>query len=246
MKADSVQVKIYNDKQELVRNLRWKADTGFNRRSWGMEGKGYRNPGSPKPKPGAPEPGGLPVLPGTYKLVMEYQQAKDSTMVTIKDDPRLGNRNDVKLAQNQMRERLRKSSDQLTDRMDKLTDAEDACKKVEASFKDVTGAPADSIRQATKAMQDSIKAIREFISGKTQTRQGYGQVPQITVMNQLQQANQAIGSKPIAPGAQEEMLVSRAEKLIDEAVGRIDRFTAGPWKSYRAKVEGTKQSFFKD
>ncbi len=130
--------------------------------------------------------------------------------------------------------------------MDKLTDAEDACKKVEASFKDVTGAPADSIRKATKVMQDSIKAIREFISGKTQTRQGYGQVPQITVMNQLQQANQAIGSKPIMPGAQEEMLVARAEKLIAEAVGRIDRFTAGPWMSYRAKVEGTKQSFFKD
>ena len=246
MKADSVQVKIYNDKQELVRNLRWKADSGFNRRSWGMEGKGYRNPGSPKPRPGAPEPGGMPVLPGNYKLVMEYQQTKDSTMITVKDDPRLGNRNDVKLAQNQMRERLRKTADQLTDRMDKLTDAEDACKKVEASFKDVAGAPADSVRRATKVMQDSIKAIREFISGKTQTRQGYGQVPQITVMNQLQQANQAIGSKPIIPGAQEEMLVARAEKLIAEAVGRIDRFTAGPWMSYRAKIEGTKQSFFKD
>ena len=81
---------------------------------------------------------------------MEYQQAKDSTMITVKDDPRLGNRNDVKLAQNQMRERLRKSSDQLTDRMDKLTDAEDVCKKVEAHYKDVTGAPADSISKANK------------------------------------------------------------------------------------------------
>ena len=95
-------------------------------------------------------------------------------------------------------------------------------------------------------MQDSIKAIREFISGKTQTRQGYGQVPQITVMNQLQQANQSIGSKPIAPGAQEEMLVCVQSNLIAEAVGRIDRFIAGPWASYRTKVEGTKQSFFKD
>jgi hypothetical protein len=94
-------------------------------------------------------------------------------------------------------------------------------------------------------MQDSIKAIREFISGKTQTRQGYGQVPQVTVMNQLQQANQSIGSKPIAPGPQEEMLVTRAEQLIAEAVGRVDRFMAGPWASYRTKVEGTKQSFFK-
>jgi hypothetical protein len=42
------------------------------------------------------------------------------------------------------------------------------------------------------------------------------------------------------------MLVARAEKLIAEAVGRIDRFMAGPWKSYRAKADGTKQSFFKD
>jgi photosystem II stability/assembly factor-like uncharacterized protein len=246
IKADSVQVKIYNDEQELVRNLRWKADTGFNRRSWAMEGKGYRFPGSPKPRPGSPEPGGQPVMPGTYKLVMEYMQAKDSTMITIMDDPRLGNRNAVKLAQNQMRDRLRKSSDQLTERMDKLTEAEEACKKVEGSYKDVTGAPADSIRKATKTMQDSIKAIREFISGKTQTRQGYGQVPQITVMNQLQQANQAIGSKPIVPGAQEEMLVARAEQLIAEAVGRVDRFMAGPWNAYRVKVEGMKQSFFKE
>jgi type IV secretory pathway VirB4 component len=177
---------------------------------------------------------------------MEYQQAKDSTMITIKDDPRLGNRNTVKLAQNQQRERLRKSSDQLTIRMDKLTEAEEVCKKVETHYKDVTGATADSIRKQTKVMQDSIKAIREFISGKTQTRQGYGQVPQVTVMNQLQQANQSIGSKPIVPGPQEEMLVVRAEQLIAEAVGRVDRFMAGPWASYRVKVEGTKQSFFKE
>jgi photosystem II stability/assembly factor-like uncharacterized protein len=244
-KADSALVKIYNEQGVLIRNLKWKADTGFNRSIWRMEEKGYRFPGSPKPKPGDPEPGGQPVLPGTYKLVMEYQQAKDSTMITIKDDPRLGNRNAVKLAQNQQRERLRKSSEQLTISMDKLTEAEEVCKKVDAHYKDVTGATADSIRKQTKVMQDSIKAIREFISGKTQTRQGYGQVPQVTVMNQLQQANQSIGSKPIVPGPQEEMLVVRAEQLIAEAVGRVDRFMAGPWASYRTKVEGTKQSFFK-
>jgi photosystem II stability/assembly factor-like uncharacterized protein len=245
-KADSALVKIYNEQGVLIRNLKWKADTGFNRSIWRMEEKGYRFPGSPKPKPGDPEPGGQPVLPGTYKLVMEYQQAKDSTMITIKDDPRLGNRNTVKLAQSQMRERLRKSSDQLTISMDKLTEAEEGCKKVEAHYKDVTGAPADSIRKQTKVMQDSIKSIREFISGKTQTHQGYGQVPQVTVMNQLQQANQSIGSRPIVPGAQEEMLVVRAEQLIAEAVGRVDRFMAGPWASYRTKVEGAKQSFFKE
>jgi hypothetical protein len=130
--------------------------------------------------------------------------------------------------------------------MDQLTEADDVCKKVETHYKDIPGATAESIRKSTKVMQDSIKAIREFISGKTQTRQGYGQVPQVTVQNQLQQANQSIGSKPIAPGPQEEMLVSRAEQLIAEAVGRVDRFMAGPWATYRKQIEGSKQSFFKD
>ncbi|MER3465502.1 MAG: hypothetical protein C4329_14940, partial [Chitinophagaceae bacterium] len=36
-KMDSVNVRIYNEKNEVIRNLRWKADTGFNRQWWGME-----------------------------------------------------------------------------------------------------------------------------------------------------------------------------------------------------------------
>ena len=95
-------------------------------------------------------------------------------------------------------------------------------------------------------MQDQIKTIREFISGKPQTRQGYGQVPQITVMTRFQQANQAIGSKPVKPGAQEEMMVSWAEAAIAQAVQRINGFFEGKWKDYRRQVEATPMKLFKD
>lgn len=242
---DSVRVRIYNENNELVRNLRWKTDTGFNRENWGMEAKGYRMPGSPKPKPGAAEPGGMLVMPGRYKLVMEQDAYRDSTWITVKDDPRLGDRTKVRIAQQEMRARLRKSSDRLTAGMDQLTDSEEVLGKVEAQYKDVQGPGADSVRKSTKAMQDSIRAIRESISGKRQTAQGYGQVPQTTVMSQLQQANQAISSKPIIPGVQEERMVAQAEKAIGAGVERIDRFMKGTWPGYRALVEGTKPSYFK-
>ncbi len=243
---DSVLVKIYDDKNELIRNLKWKADSGFNRRYWGMEEKGFRSPGSEKPKPGALEPGGLQVLPGTYRVVLDYGQNSDSSMVLVKDDPRLGNRNDIKMAQRRMQERLRQSSSKLTEGMDRLTDAEDVCKKIDAQLKDLQGKEIDSLRKKTKAIQDSIKALREFISGKPQERQGYGQVPQITVMNQFQQANQSIVSKPLAPGAQEEMLVQRAEVLIGEALQRLNGFFDGAWTKYRQMAESTKVNLFKD
>jgi hypothetical protein len=245
-KLDSVHVRIYNDKNEEIRYMRFKADTGINKRYWGMEQKGYRMPGSPKPKAGDPEPRGRQVLAGNYKVVYQLGDAKDSSMLTIKDDSRLGDRNNIKIAQAAMQDRLQKSSEKLVAGMDRLTEADELLKKMDAQLKDVEGKPADSLRKATKAMQDSIKSIRESISGKRSERQGYGQVPQVTVLNTWQQASGSIASKSVIPGPQEEMLVKRAEDMISGSVNRINAFFNGAWKQYRSLAENTKLSLFKD
>ena len=247
-KKDSVVVKIYNDKNEVIRNLRWAADSGFNRAYWGMEEKGYRTPGGGGGRRmgaggggrGAAEPGGQQALPGKYKVVMTYKGINDSTMITLLDDPRLGNRNEIKIAQAALRAELKKSGDQLIQAMDLLTEADDAGKKVDTYIKEMKGATIDSLKKSTKKLQDDIKALREFISGTTQTKQGYGQVPQITVMNQYQQASSAISSKSIVPGQQEKMLVERAAGLVLQAVTKVNAFKEGSWKKYMDQVNATK------
>lgn len=245
-KLDTVTVRIYNDKQEQIRMLSYKADTGLNKRYWGMEQKGNRFPGSAKPKPNDPEPRGRQVLPGTYKVVYQLGDAKDSTMITIKDDPRMGNRNEVKNAQARMSDRLQLSADKLTEGMDRLNEADEVLKKMEAQLKDVEGKSADSLRKTTKAMQDSVKNIRESISGKRSERQGYGQLPQMTVMNSYFNARGAIDAKNVAPGVPEETAVKYAEGRITESVSRINRFFDGPWKQYRTLAENTKLDLFKE
>ncbi|HEX6181445.1 MAG TPA: hypothetical protein VFZ47_09370, partial [Chitinophagaceae bacterium] len=245
-RTDSVTVRIYNDKNEVIRNLKWKADTGMNRRYWGMEERGFRNPGQPVRRPGAPEQGGQQVMPGTYKVVLTLGNNSDSTLVVVKDDPRLGDRSAVRTAQRQLQDRLRKSVDKLTAGMDRLTEAEEVTRKIDAQLRDMQGREIDSLRKATKAMQDSIKAIREFISGKPQDRQGTGNVPQVTVMSRLQQANQGITSKPIKPGQQEELMVGWAETAIAQAIQRINGFFDGKWKDYRRQAENTPVKLFKD
>ena len=246
-RGDSAMVRIYNASNELIRTLRWNIDSGFNRQYWGMEEKGVRQPGSPKPLPGAVEPGGLQVLPGTYKLVISYARASDSTFVTVKDDPRLGNRNDIKLAQRKMYDRLKKSADKLTEGMDRLTEAEEVCTKMQSQLKGVEGNDADSLRKTTTKIQDEIKSIREIISGKTSDKQGISKSPfEVTTMTQLQAAQQSIGSKMAAPGVQEETMVMNAEKAVADAVQKINTFFDGKWKDYRQQVEGTKVNLFKD
>ncbi|MGH2552948.1 MAG: WD40/YVTN/BNR-like repeat-containing protein [Chitinophagaceae bacterium] len=246
-RGDSVMVRIYNANNVLIRNIRWNVDSGFNRQYWGMDEKGFRIPGTPKPLPGATEPGGFQVLPGTYKLMISYAGASDSTFVQVKDDPRLGNRNDIKLAQRKMFDRLRKSADKLTEGMDRLTEADEVCAKMQSQLKGVEGKDADSLKKTTTKMTEEIKSIRENISGKTSDKQGLARSPfEITTMTQLQAAQQSIGSKMVAPGAQEETMVTNAEKAVADAIQKINTFFADSWKKYRTLVESTQIKLFKD
>jgi hypothetical protein len=245
-RADSVLVKIFNDKNELIRNLKWKADTGMNRQWWGMEERGYRSPGSPRPRPGAPEPGGLQVFPGTYRVVMTLGKDSDSTYVAVKDDPRLKKTEDVKIAQRKMLERLRNSSNRLTTALDRLTESEETLTKMQTQLAGLEGKEVDSLRKATTATRDSIKVIREFISGKTSDKQGITRFQGITVMATMQTAQQYITGKSLAPAAQEEALVKNAEDMITQAVQKVNAFYNTRWKAYRQLVEATKIGLFKD
>ena len=96
-------------------------------------------------------------------------------------------------------------------------------------------------------MQDEIKTIRERINGRTSDKQGITRNPfEITVMNRLQQAQQYIGSKMVAPGNQEEILLALAEESVKNSVQQINTFFSDKWKVYRQQVEATKVNLFKD
>jgi len=234
--VDSIRIRIMDAQGRHVRELKMPSGSGFNRQYWGMESKGTRMPGSPKPKPGAPEPGGQPVMPGRYTIVASLGDRQDTTLITVADDPRLGDRTAVRQAQQALRDRLMQMAQPLTDAMDRLSEAEEAAGRIETAYKDDKGAMADSIRKSTKSVQDSIKAIREFISGKRSTAQGYGQVPRTTVMSQFQQALQAIGARPLEPGEPEKMLVEEAGRQLSFAVGRIDAWLGSSWPVYQELV----------
>lgn len=242
---DSVSVQIYNENNALIRTLKWKADSGFNRRTWNMEEKGHRQIASAKPKENAPEPGGAKVLPGKYKVVIALGKEKDSAVVTVMDDPRFADRTAIKKAQQTMLQRLINFSDSLNAAMDKLTDMEDAIVKVNALIKDEKGNEVDSINKQTKSIEKEIKSIREFIKGKEQEKQGYGQVEQITVLSVYYEAQQNIRYKNTVPGQQEEKLVADAENYIQQAIEKINQLVADNWKKYKDYVESRSLKIFK-
>ena len=260
--SDTVMIRIFDANNTQVRQLRTKADTGYNRYYWGMEGKGIRVGGGGAGRPGggggggrfggrggggADEPGGLPVDPGTYKVVLSLgRDLTDSMMVVVNDDPNSPTPKEVRDALRKFNTRIEKSTLRLGSLNEKLTEADDVIKKVEANYAGMNPKQADTLRKVAKAMLDSIKVIREQLNGVPQDKQGYGNIPQVTVNSILQEARGTAMGKTSIPGAQEERLIGYAEKMVDDVVKRTNAFFEGPWKGYRALAEAAPVKLFKD
>lgn len=245
-KADTVLVKIYDHKNEVIRTLKWKADTGFNRHAWTLEEKGFRTIGSPKPAANAVEPAGWQVLPGRYRLVLSYKDLQDSTWITVKEDPRIESTIHITTAQRKLQKELQEKATKLVEGMDRLSDAETVTKKIQEQLKGIEGKSADTIQKAAKTILESIKITREYIVGKRQSRQGYGMVPQVTVANQVSGAISSLSSKKVMPGEQEMKLVSNAEKMLEEGIQRVNKFFETDWKQFRKLNEENPVKLFKD
>jgi hypothetical protein len=193
------------------------------------------------------EPGGLPVDPGTYKVVISLgKEVADSCMITIHDDPNAPLDPAVRQSIREANNELDKSTLKLVDLVDRMNEAEEIIKKVEAGYKDMETGKTDTLKKVSKAMQDSIKALREMMNGKPQEKQGYGNVPQVTVNSLLSDARMTILGKRSAPGAQEQRLMKDASDAVNRVVVRANEFFGGPWKNYRSLVESVPVKMFKD
>lgn len=255
--SDTLQMAIYDANGVNVRNLRTRADSGFNKYYWGMEGRGIRQAGGGGrgggggrfggAGGGGNEPGGLPVNPGTYKVVMSLgRDLKDSTMVVVNDDPYAPTPLTVRNAIRAANARMEKSIIKLTALNDRLTEVEEIMRKVEAGYASMDRKAADTIRKAAKPVADGLKEIREMLNGKPQLKQGYGNIPQETVNGILGEARQVVMGKTTMPGEQENRIMGYAEEAVNSVIVKANALFEGSWKQYRALAEAAPLKFFKD
>jgi photosystem II stability/assembly factor-like uncharacterized protein len=258
--SDTVTMRIYDANNVLVRTLTAKADTGLNRYYWGMEGRGVRIPGGGGfggrgggggrfggGGGATAEPAGLPVDPGTYKVVMNLgRNISDSTTIVVNDDPYAPTPKAVRDALRKAVDRLNKSSIRLGTLNERFSDAEGIMNKVETALRDIDAKQADTIRKTMKPIREEIQAIREILNGKPQTKQGYGNIPQVTINGYLNEARSNITGKTIVPGEQEERLMKTAEDKISEVITRANALFDNQWKAFRAVADKIELKLFKD
>ncbi|WP_345271501.1 WD40/YVTN/BNR-like repeat-containing protein [Nibrella viscosa] len=238
-RTDTLYVRLYNERNQLIRTLKQVPDSalGMQRLTWNLTERGLRQPGSTKPKPADAEPAGTAVLPGRYKAVFAYAGAKDSTMVTVKEDPRVPYNREAIMARRALLDRLDIHTRYLTEATDRIQEATEAADLLTNQLKDRTGADMEALRKTTKTMQDSLKALRDMIVGKKIEKQGYGRPYMLTPVSKLQEARMYIGGRTEPVTQTETLLVQQAEQLAQEALNKVNQFFRSQWVDYSTKVE---------
>jgi photosystem II stability/assembly factor-like uncharacterized protein len=251
-KMDTVQVRVYDATGKQIRSFMDKPDTvGIQRMTWDLREKGIRQPGSKKPGPKSPEPTGLPVMPGTYKVVISYKDLKDSTMVKVLADPRFEYPKEAILARRAMADRLAKTGEKLTAVVDRLNDADNTLKVLAEQVKNAEGGAWKGWDKKIKAMQDSVKATRYLIEPKPMEKQGYGRPFRQTALTVWRDAYYTAagspysGGKPFAPNADDERIIKEAEQYSEKALAKVNAFFNTQWESFRKEAEAQPSLLFR-
>ncbi|GAB5410036.1 MAG: hypothetical protein BalsKO_24010 [Balneolaceae bacterium] len=245
---EKVNIEIFDSSGEKIRTFERTPDqNGINRTRWGLDRKGVRFPNRNAPRPNASEPGGVDVLPGTYKVKFTFGESSDSTMVTVHTDPRiempisaLRETSEFIDASNEVISSLSEAVAKLREAK-KITELNDGLLKADSRSKDKLKETTD----AHKATVKKIDALFDHIFGKRDDRQGITSNPTITVMNRLFGPRRYLGGDFDGPGATEENLLRLARESVNEAIARIDDFVATDWVAYQVAIEAAELSPFK-
>lgn len=239
----NVTIEVFNQSGEKIRTLRRKAEDGVQRFFWGLNKKGVRGPGQPKPTdPEAPEPGGASVLPGTYKVVVVFGSHRSEQQVTVSSDPNETATTEAMGTNALLIERVERATEAATAAADQIREAQRTLRLIEEQVKDRTDDPAKTVKDKGKEAGEALKLLLENMIGK-ETGQGISRNPN-TVSAKLGNARSYLGSSFNAAGLTEQWAVEHAEASVRASITSVNEFFSRTWPTYKEVVKAAQIELF--
>jgi len=246
-KKDSLVLKIYNKQNKLIRTLKKKApkENGLNRMYWSLKEKGVKRP-SRKESKNKNEPSGVTVLPGEYKLVLEYIDQKDSANIEVKYDPRILLSLEILTGKYELQKKLESKIDLSYRSIEQLKSSKKIAINYKKRAKEIDKKTYETLIKSSDSIIKKIDGLIDDMLGKEDKRQGITATKNPTNISYLYIANRYVGSLREKPGKTEMQLIKNANIKVDKVIAAINNFYKSDWLSYRKEVESLKLSSFKD
>ena len=238
-----VKVHVLDSKNDTIRTFSNPIDTGMNRIYWRLGKDGVRFPSRRKIKPDTNIPRGGLVSPSTYKLIFTYGKHKDSTTVSVHDDPRL----ETTDAQRQAKQTARLDFEKIVEKakagFDQLQTARKTIKLVNEALVNAPDSTKKQMIELGKALQDSIAQL-ELIYMNPPNTKGIQRDP-----NQLNSilftTSRYIRSLQGSPNQMVQLMLQQSRTKTQSTLDKINTFMQEDFANYQQKVEAIQYSLFK-
>jgi hypothetical protein len=241
VKSDSLWVEFFNEGNERIRRIKISTSKGFNRFFWDLERKGERYPGTPKPvSRDTSDWRGPNVLPGKYKVKIQYGEFTDSTNIEVRLDPRIEFNETGLAALDADIDKAQALVARVTGKVDQLNEIKKSISLVEQmlSEDDVS----KDIEERIKIAKDTIKYFIELINAPEDI-QGIQRSPDI-LSTRLSMLNYYIGSAIDKPNQSQKIMMAQVSEEVEKVIGQIDKWLDEDWQGTQQIIESARLNPF--
>jgi photosystem II stability/assembly factor-like uncharacterized protein len=244
LKKDEVRVLCIDKSGDTLRTFKRKLKPGFNRLSWSPDTKGISYPSRNESRE-VREPGGMPILPGTYKMVFEYGMHKDSTELEVAMDPRI----DPSIIDTEAKYDAMKT---FNNSVQAATDAFDNLKKAKKSmrlYKNIIDVQEDTIKEAYtekhKEIGETIDSLMNLYMLPEPVKPQYEDSSH-TLMSKVFSGRRFLGTSYSEPSPNGQLAVNTAMKKVDEVLAVVNQFFSDDWKAYIKDIKSLPLEIFEE
>lgn len=234
---------VINQKGDTIRTLKPELKEGLNEINWRLNAKGVRGPSRQEAKEDD-EPGGTPIGPGEYKIVLIKDDLKDSCMLEVKRDPRVPMNDelvkkgiDATVAFNDLIEGSGKAFDQLTKAKKTISLVNKIIKTQEDSIQ-------DDFKEISKDLNAKIDSLTKLYMMPEDVK-GIQRNPN-NLSSMLWRARTYLRATEGPPSENGEVVIKKVKALAQEVIDGGNEFFESDWKSYREKFEALDLEIFED
>lgn len=234
---------VMDTEGDTIRTFKSRLDTGMNRVYWPMNRDGVEFPSRRERRSNFGNFGGSSVLPGTYKIALEFGDFSSETEVTVKADPRLP----FTMAQMRAKDAAYREFEGV---VEKATEGFNQLKEVRKTIRRVSSAIENLDEKDQKETKDKIKALNKEVDRLEElymTPEGLKGIQRSSdnLTSTLGQARRSIGASDGAPNQAAQRAIAKAKKDTETVLDQINSFMQGDFADFQKHIESLNYSLFK-
>ena len=232
----SVTATVLNASGEVINELTSEAPIvkGLNYLTWKLDESISRLPGSWVNE----ESRGIPVLPGTYQMLLKYGEEQATVDIEVLADPRFDFDPAIDEALYKAQKELNTIRTELNERLEALTRQKQSLNRLIEFLED---AEDQGLLEEARDLLNAVDQVRYEALGTPEKRQvGAWQTFDLTPAKKIRQAEAKFMSSHALPSAQELELIDQARSMVNEFIKSYESHLTKVWKPFKAKVNAQK------